>query len=58
MGYVFNCDGCGERKDHTPPFMGEFQETFLKTTGGQFADRFKPGQTVTVCVDCCEELLL
>jgi len=57
MGFVFNCDGCGIRVDHAPPFMGEFRETFLKTDGGQFAE-FEPGQTVTLCTKCCEEVLL
>lgn len=58
MGYTFNCDGCDSRKDHAPPFMGEFRETFLKGQGGQFAQQYKPGQTITLCEDCCEELLL
>lgn len=58
MGYTFNCDGCGDRKDHAPPFMGEFRETFLKTIGGIFAEEYKPGQTVTLCATCCEGVLL
>lgn len=58
MGYVFNCDSCGDRKDHAPPFMGEFSETFLKTHGGLFAELFNPGQTVTICADCMGETVL
>lgn len=38
--------------------MGEFRETFLKTIGGIFAEEYKPGQTVTLCADCCEGVLL
>lgn len=59
MGYVFTCDGpCGDRKEHFPPFAGEFTETFLKTRGGAFADEFKPGQKVTICADCMEAVVL
>ncbi|QLG63096.1 hypothetical protein [Halorarum salinum] len=58
MGYVFNCDGCGARKDHAPPFMGEFNETFLKTSAHGFAEEFSPGQTVTLCADCSMEVFL
>lgn len=58
MGYVFNCDGCETRKDHRPPFMGEFNEVFLRTKGGAFAEDYNPGQTVTLCAECCRDLLL
>lgn len=58
MGYVFNCDGCGARKDHAPPFMGEFRETFLKTSPVGFAEKFDPGQTVTLCAGCSKEVFL
>lgn len=60
MGYVFNCDGCGDRYDHAPPFMGEFSESFLKATsaGGEFAEVYDIGQTVTLCADCSRETLL
>lgn len=58
MGYVFNCDSCGTRKDHAPPFMGEFSETFLNTIGGEFAEIFDPGQTVTICAGCMREVVL
>lgn len=58
MGYTFNCDGCNEGYDHAPAFMGEFRETFLKTAPTALADLFDPGQTVTVCRECMEGLLL
>lgn len=58
MGYTFNCDVCGARKDNTPPLMGEFRETFLKTTDSPLGQAFKPGQTVTICQDCAEEHVL
>lgn len=58
MGYVFNCDGCGDRRNHAPPFMGEFRESFLKTTGGAFAEKYDIGQTVTLCADCAAEVFL
>lgn len=58
MGYTFHCDGCGEGYSHFPPFAGEFTEQFLKTTGGVFAEVFDPGQKVTVCAECMEEMAL
>jgi len=58
MGYVFNCDGCGDRKDHSPPFMGEFRESFLKTTGAEFRQEFNIGETVTLCESCAREVFL
>ena len=58
MGYTFNCDGCGRRYDHAPPFMGEFRETFLKTADSPLVDAFQPGQTVTLCRACSEEVFL
>lgn len=58
MGYVFDCDACGDRKSHAPPFMGEFSETFLKTIGGELAEIYDIGQTVTLCHQCCREVLL
>ena len=55
MGYTFNCDGpCGERYDTAPPFMGEFRESWLKTTPSVLVHAFNPGQTVTLCRDCSE----
>lgn len=58
MGYTFNCDGCGADKDHAPPFMGEFRETFLKSTaiGGRLAEVYDVGQTVTLCSNCSEDV--
>lgn len=58
MGYTFNCDGCGARQDHAPPFMGEFRESFLKTTPTPFAELYEPGETVTLCEECCQKLIL
>lgn len=57
MGYTFNCDGCGVRRDRAPPFMGEFRESFLKTDGGEFAEHFEIGETVTLCTECCYQFL-
>ena len=58
MGYTFNCDACGARKAHAPPFMGEFRESYLKTRGGVFAEMYEVGETVTLCETCCREVLL
>lgn len=58
MGYTYRCDSCGERDDSFPPFAGEFTETFLNTRGGEFTDDYKPGQKVTICADCMEDLVL
>jgi hypothetical protein len=56
MGYTFNCDHCGKRYDHAPPFMGEFSETFLKTSASLLVEQFEIGQTVTLCRVCSEEI--
>lgn len=58
MGYTFNCDACGARYDRSPAFMGEFRETFLKTSDSPLTEEFHPGQTVTICRGCSEELVL
>jgi hypothetical protein len=58
MGYTFNCDGCDTRYNHAPPFMGEFRETFLKTSNSPLVHEFEIGETVTLCRDCCERNLL
>lgn len=58
MTYTFNCDACGERYDSAPPFMGEFRESFLKTTGGDVAEHYGIGETVTICADCSRGLFL
>lgn len=58
MGYTFNCDVCEERKDSAPPLMGEFRETFLKTTDSPLGQVFNPGQTVTICQSCAERHIL
>jgi len=58
MGYTFNCDGCGERYDHAPPFMGEIREGFLKTSDSPVSELFNPGETVTLCRDCLEATVL
>lgn len=56
MTYTFNCDVCGDRHDHAPPFMGEFRESFLKTFPTPLAEKYNPGETITVCQDCSERL--
>lgn len=58
MGYTFTCDSCGTDKDHAPPFMGEFRESFLKTADSPLTDVFQPGQTITLCRSCSEDVLL
>jgi hypothetical protein len=58
MGYTFTCDACGSAYDRAPCFMGEFRETFLKTSDSPLTELYQPGQTVTVCRACCEGSLL
>lgn len=58
MGYTYRCDGCREGYDSFPPFAGEFTEAFLKTDGGEFAERYDPGQKVTLCAACMRGLVL
>lgn len=58
MGYIYRCDGCGDRHDTFPPFAGEFTESFLKTHGGEFAVQYDPGQKVTICATCMKNLVL
>lgn len=58
MGYVYNCDICGDRKTSAPPLMGQFTETFLKTSDSLLVERFDIDQTVTICRDCAEKHLL
>lgn len=58
MGYTFNCDMCRRGVNATPPFMGEFRETFLKTADSPLVDLFSPGETVTLCRECSEEVFL
>lgn len=58
MPYTFTCDGCGNRHDTAPPLMGEFRETFLKTSDSPLTQVFRPGQTVTICRECAEGLVL
>jgi hypothetical protein len=54
MGYTFVCDVCDEFHDAAPPFMGEFRESFLKTSDSPLTELYQPGQTVTICRDCAE----
>lgn len=56
MGYTFNCEVCKTRYDHAPAFMGEFRETFLKTSDSPLVEDYDPGQTVTICRTCSEDL--
>jgi hypothetical protein len=58
MGYTFNCDHCDGRYDRAPPFMGEFTERFLKTRGGDVAEDYEVGETVTLCASCSREFFL
>ena len=58
MGYTFNCDRCNTRYDYAPAFMGEFRETFLKTSDSPLVHEFGIGETVTLCRRCCEDQLL
>jgi len=58
MGYTFNCDVCEERYDRAPAFMGEFRESFLKTSPSTLTQLFQPGETATICRDCSEALFL
>lgn len=58
MPYTFACDVCGTRQDHAPPFMGEFRESFLKTSDSPLTEFFSPGDTVTICRTCSEEHIL
>lgn len=58
MGYTFTCDACSTGFDHSPPFMGEFRETFLKTSDSPVTEHYVPGQTVTICRDCSENIVL
>lgn len=58
MGYTFNCDVCEHRYDQAPAFMGEFRESFLKTSPSPLTQLFRPGETVTICRDCSEDLFL
>lgn len=59
MGYTFDCDGpCEQEYNHAPPFMGELSERFLKTADSPLTKQYEPGQTVTLCRGCAEEVLL
>ena len=58
MGYTFNCDCCEDRYDRAPAFMGEFRESFLKTSPSTLTQLFQPGETVTLCRECSETLFL
>lgn len=58
MGYNYTCDSCATHYESFPPFAGEFNETFLKTEGGLFAELFDPGQKVTICAECMRGVVL
>jgi len=58
MGYTFTCDSCAEGYDHAPAFMGEFRESFLKTSDSPLTQVYQPGQTITLCRGCMQEILL
>lgn len=57
MGYTFTCDSCREQYGHAPPFMGEFNESWLKTADSPLTEQYQPGQTVTLCRSCAEQYL-
>ena len=57
MGYTFICERCGEGKNREPPFIGEFVDTFLKTSPSPLTQDYSAGQTVTICQDCMEEII-
>lgn len=58
MGYTFTCDICNSDYDRAPAFMGEFRETFLKTSDSPLTELFQPGQTMTACRNCMEREIL
>jgi hypothetical protein len=58
MGYTFTCDKCNSGYSHAPPFMGELSERFLKTSDSPLTELYNPGQTVTLCRQCAEAILL
>lgn len=58
MGYTHICDDCGDHYDKAPAFMGELRESFLKTSDSPLTELFQPGETVTLCRGCSEEILL
>lgn len=47
-----------DRYDRAPAFMGEFRESFLKTSPSTLTQLFQPGETVKICLDCSEALFL
>lgn len=57
MGYTYVCDNCGDGFNHNPPFVGEFTDTFIKTSPSQLAQDFNIGETVTMCERCMEEII-
>ena len=57
MGYTFTCERCEQGFNHEPPFIGEFVETFIKTSPSPLTEDYSPGQTVTLCAPCMEEII-
>ena len=57
MGYTFECDYCEREYNHEPPLMGSFNETFLKTSDSWLTQEFRPGETVTLCRACSEDII-
>lgn len=58
MGYTFTCDQCNTQHNRSPAFMGEFRESFLKTSDSPLVEAYQPGQTVTICQHCMETTVL
>jgi len=58
MGYTFTCDDCRTQYDRAPAFMGEFRESWIKTTDHPLAEHpgVTPGATFTLCAGCCSEV--
>jgi hypothetical protein len=59
VGYTFLCDVCTEEYNHAPAFMGEFRESWIKTSDHWLAEHpgVTPGATFTLCEGCCGDIL-
>jgi hypothetical protein len=57
MGYTFVCEDCGRGYNHEPPLMGSFTDTFIKTSDSWLAQEYRPGETVTFCRSCAEDII-
>lgn len=57
MGYTYICERCDRGYNQEPPFIGEFVDTFIKTSPSLLTGDYAPGQTVTICADCMEDIV-